>query len=565
MKTKRLFLNSRRFISPIKFIHLAGFMLWVIFYTSSAWAQTPDKTNNEKSLALKYGKQIYRNGILPSGNPLTATVQGDVELSGDLVTCKGCHRRSGLGSSESDKRVLPITKSALYDRIEFGRSKEAHLQRKDTNPRPKYNDKTLKAAIRDGIDPNGRMLDPLMPHFALNDKELDYLVTYIKSLSSELSPGISDTSIKFSTIITEDADPAKANIMLEVLHKFFEVKNANTRNETGRAKHSPWHKQPEYTGYRKWELIEWRLKGEPNTWQAQLKQLYDDNPIFAVISGMSTKSWQPIHEFCVDTELPCLFPNTDLPKISDTDFYPVYFTKGLTLQAEVLAKYLAKTTPQKNILLQIYQDNTWGKTPAAIIKSSKKLNNAYTVQSVSFSAPVTANDINTLIKKHNPTHVILWLKDKSINQLIPALDHHSHVKQLFLPVSILGNNYTLENSNMSKQLKFIYTYEIPSNNYLIRTLAWIKAKKIDPTDTFILANTYFAAKIAIDSITHARTSLYRDFVLERIEHATDNMLTTSVFPHVSLAPSQRFVSKGGYIAQYDKTQKLQAISDWLVP
>ncbi|MDH3281145.1 MAG: hypothetical protein OEQ18_08445 [Gammaproteobacteria bacterium] len=36
----------------------------------------------------------------------------------------------------------------------------------------------------------------------------------------------------------------------------------------------------------------------------------------------------------------------------------------------------------------------------------------------------------------------------------------------------------------------------------------------------------------------------REYFLERIEHTVDNACYTSVYPHVSLAPEQRFVFKG---------------------
>jgi hypothetical protein len=37
----------------------------------------------------------------------------------------------------------------------------------------------------------------------------------------------------------------------------------------------------------------------------------------------------------------------------------------------------------------------------------------------------------------------------------------------------------------------------------------------------------------------------RDYLLERIEHMVDNATDISVYPRMSLAPDQRFVSRGG--------------------
>ncbi|MGB5520181.1 MAG: hypothetical protein WBO73_17210, partial [Gammaproteobacteria bacterium] len=45
------------------------------------------------------GKKMYMQGVLPSGEIMTATVHGDINLTGEQVICGACHRRSGMGST----------------------------------------------------------------------------------------------------------------------------------------------------------------------------------------------------------------------------------------------------------------------------------------------------------------------------------------------------------------------------------------------------------------------------------------------------------------------------------
>ena len=62
----------------------------------------------------------------------------------------------------------------------------------------------------------------------------------------------------------------------------------------------------------------WELEGPSETWRAQLEALYRQQPVFAVLSGVAEGRWRPMHEFCEATQLPCLFPTTDLPIIASS-------------------------------------------------------------------------------------------------------------------------------------------------------------------------------------------------------------------------------------------------------
>lgn len=105
----------------------------------------------------------------------------------------------------------------------------------------------------------------------------------------------------------------------------------------------------------KWELHVWELKGDESNWTAQLENYYKNQPVLAMVSGLSNSSWQPIHDFCERFEIACLLPNTDIPVISENDFYTAYFSKGLTLEAQALANYLVNSAgTEKNKIYSSY-------------------------------------------------------------------------------------------------------------------------------------------------------------------------------------------------------------------
>jgi hypothetical protein len=73
--------------------------------------------------------------------------------------------------------------------------------------------------------------------------------------------------------------------------------------------------------------------------------------------------------------------------------------------------------------------------------------------------------------------------------------------------------------------------------------------------------------MARGGVSAIRGFFKRDYLLQRIEHMAENATYTSVYPHISLAPGQRFLSRGAYITQFDPggSGRLVAASDWMIP
>ena len=178
-----------------------------------------------KDEVLRLGEKMYRTGILPSGEPMQSIVKGDILDGSGNLTCMSCHLRSGFGSTEGKVRTPPIDGTRLYSPM----SRFITLRRRTPGPenrdffRPAYTDETLARAIRTGDDPSGRKIKDIMPIYFLNDRDSEILVYYLKNLSTQPQPGITETTLHFATIVADDVAKEDREAMLGPLQAF--IKN----------------------------------------------------------------------------------------------------------------------------------------------------------------------------------------------------------------------------------------------------------------------------------------------------------------------------------------------------
>ena len=162
----------------------------------------------------------------------------------------------------------------------------------------------------------------------------------------------------------------------------------------------------------------------------------------------------------------------------------------------------------------------------------------------------------------------------------------------------------------------IYLYELPAKREMNLTYfhVWINMHKFPLVDEAMQSEVFFSLNYLTDTTAEMLDNLYRDYLLERAETMMDKRegvkseqetrdrlylgkpgdlvrkhgemtakeevrvsITgqrsaaishgTTIYPHLSLGPGQRFSSKGGYIVRFadDRSEKLIDESGWIVP
>jgi len=537
--------------------------------------------------AIQAGRQIYREGVMGSGQPVQGTVLGDVVLEGAQVQCAACHRRSGFGTSEGGALVPPIVApwlfgqdppgradlfSKLYQEVQPGRVR-AKLRAQQI--RPPYSDDSLAVALRTGRDPSGRELDSTMPRYPLSDEAMGHLIAYLRSLGTGDDPGVDETTVHFATVLTPNVSSTQRRAMLEVMNTYFEWKNGDTEGQRQRLGHSPWHRDDFYRALRRWQLHVWELEGPASTWLEQLQERYEQRPVFALLSGLGFGDWAPVHDFCERQEVPCVFPNAEPPPNPKAGDYALYFSRGVTLEAEALAHYLVATEPSSRVV-QLYREG--GRSQEAAEAFSRALTDValtgvghlHLESRAIGSSPIEWAELWAGLLAEEPGAVwVLWLAEVDLEALAEAARMGRETvpfEQILLSYTMLGEELLSLPSGLPGKVRLTWPYALPGREAprIYRVRAWMRSRKLPRDHERLRLKTYFALSIADHAIDHLVESFSRDYFIENIEHEAENTLNPGVYPRLSLGPGQRFASKGCTVVQLTE-DGVEPVSDWIVP
>ena len=522
--------------------------------------------------ALALGERMYRQGLLPSGAPLRTQVSEGVPVPGSTFTCLSCHLRSGLGSAEGGVVTLPANAARLFQPRYWKLPNLSPEARKDIlaitpEARPAYTDATLARVLRTGVDPTGHELHPAMPRFQLSDPNMAILIHYLRSLSATVSPGVDATTIRFATVVTEEVSPEDERAMLVPMNNYLARHNRYSDGFDNRMYQSAGGSEMNGS-YRKLALSVWRLKGAPETWGRQLEAYLAEEPVFALLGGISYGDWRPIHTFCETHRLPCLLPITDLPVLSNTDWYTLYFSKGFYQEGQAAARYLASLPPGGRVL-QITQEGPAGQALAAGFRETWRELGRRGLKEVPLGKGITqvaGAQLQDLLRRERPAALLLWTGPGSFAALGELAESARHPEQVFLSSRLLGPTVSELPEGARAFTRITYPYRDPKHEPEVSKYAATLMAGLTPRnpESRIATRVYSMIQVLRQGLAEMYLNFYRDNLLDRIGMQAEQALPD--YLRLSFGPGQRYAAKGCYIMQLSPGPDPQLLrrSEWII-
>ncbi|NWJ42245.1 MAG: amino acid ABC transporter substrate-binding protein [Geothrix sp.] len=527
--------------------------------------------------ALRLGERMYRDGVLPSGEPMTGTVRGDVPVAGTAFACTGCHLQGGLGSFEGGVATPPTNAEKLFrpwfrfhPNLVGGERKVLPESIREELRRPAYTDAALARALTEGVDPAGRVLNDVMPRYALGAADVGLLVQYLKRLGAEPSPGVTPTVLKFATIVTDEVSAEDRQDFLQILTYRFAIHNRQGVDRDSRGYRSLAAREGALA-YRDWSLTVWKLKGPASGWAAQLAALYRKEPVFAIVSGLSYQPWGPIHAFCEAEALPCILPLTDLPQTSGPGWYTLYFSKGPFQEGEAAAAFLAdqRAALAGRPILQVVADSREARALAEGFDSGWEDHGQAKVQTLHLRRGQRLDPGRILGGTQGDPILLLWTGAEAYPALT-ALTRRPTAR-VMMASSLLGKRVWDLPQEARDRTWLTYPFR------LFRPPASMKAPEGTPPETLALVSlvagdthrrvrtrSFAVMKSLTEALTRMERNFYRDTLLDAFGMMMDDDETD--YERLSFGPGQRFASKGCYVVKLPRGRLHGFVkqSDWVI-
>ena len=518
-----------------------------------ATAATTDTTDT----TAEAGARLYERGLDQGGRPVVAVREGGAQIAGQDAACTGCHRRSGLGTFEGSLRIPPVAWRLLSrsgSQIAADRTLP-HVLGYQT-ARPAYTAQTLARALRDGIGADGHALSWIMPRYRITDGDVRALQAHLAQLAADPPAGANSSQLQFALVLTPGLDTATQAAIVAVFEQTFADHNA----EVGGAGFGG-SGNAGYDVLRHWQLDVWRLEGPAEDWPAQLERQRAEHPPFALVGGAGGGDWSVIGDFCEAHRLPLILPAPDAPPVRSQAFYGVYFHRGVSLEAALVAHELHARPGPPSQVTQVYRAGDAGEVAARALRA--ELGPHWQLNDIVLpAAPMPLDGTFDPVTTDSSSVRVFWLRPGDLAALPVQARHGSAYVSGVMTSDDVGWIAGWEETPV-----LMYPWETPARRRIAMNfpVGWLRAKGQPSLPGHAQTDAWLAAQVLTQALADMVDAYYPEYLVERVESLLGHRLNNAHYPRLALAPGQRFASKGGYLMQVERDGSLVPKGPWTIP
>jgi len=490
------------------------------------------------------GKRIYAQGESESGTPLSALIaRSGAPLPASIVPCGGCHGADGQGRPEGGVVPPDITWSSLTNSYghdhDYGRS------------HPSYDEQSLADSIVDGIDPADNVLDSTMPRYAISADDLADLIAYIKRLEFDLDTGMTEKSIRIGTMLPlEGPRSGLGATMRAVLEGYFSDVNAHGG-----------------INGRRLELVVAGYDDDPTYAGWSLRDLLEQQSVFALVSGFVDGIEQDVAELVEETEIPIVGPYTMLPEEgAGLNRYSFYLLSGIRHHAELLMKFAPSVQGANGSnAAVVYRGVEPYAEFAAAASAAARPADWQTIQAVPYEpASFDAVAIASKLQRDDVRSLFFFGRADELKALTVAAGNAGWIPFVFTPSSLAAHSMFEIPSSFNGKV-FVAYPSVPGDH----TAAGVQAFElfhethdIDYRYSAAQISAYTAATILVEGLKRSGRSLSRERLVAELEGLTD--FRTGLLPPISFNQTRRIGALGGYVMALDPAaRQLLPAGNWI--
>jgi hypothetical protein len=262
----------------------------------------------------------------------------------------------------------------------------------------------------------------------------------------------------------------------------------------------------------------------------------------------------------------------EVPVVAEGDFYPLYFSRGVLLEADLLAQAIlgAERHPVVRAVEQVYRAGDSGE-PAAKALAAALRGHGVAVHSTVLPSVASGKGVAAALRKalgndRGGKALVLWLRPADVAALgeVPP-----GAGDVYLSGLMGGLERSPLPAGWREHTLMTYPFDLPERRgvRLDYPLGFFKFHRIPLVAEQVQTDTYLACSLLADVLNRMADNFARPYLIEQLQELVEHRLITGYYPRLSLASHQRFASKGGYVVRFRDAggPALVARGDWIVP